>query len=539
MPILLFFLTPLWILGIAKDALFWVYLWQLKEYRFDRMRSHFQLKSARNLLFNNKTRIVLLLFLFSLISVRFSSVGIVVGIGAVLFYVLQAYRIYTHVSEKQLKMPVFTAKAFLMLGLIGILYGAILVISWIASPARELSILLIADLLLPIPVIVFVAFLGPISSFLKRRSSRRAKRKRMDLPGLLVIGITGSYGKTSTKDFLFHILQEDFNVHKTPKNTNTEIGIAQDFLANVTKNHDIYIVEIGAYKIGEISSVCEIIHPNIGVITGISNQHGALFGSLENIRRAKYELIESLPEKGLAILNADNENCRGLLWSHHKPKRIYSSSISPKSRYSGIFATSIHYKSDGIILKVTDKKEDVRIEASLLGYANAINLLGAITVAHALGMKLDKIARRIKTIRPPSRTMEHRDGIKGARIIDDSYSGNYDGVLSALDTLKIVEGKKKICILHPIIELGNDAKNVHEKIGEKIGKTCDYCIVTAADFFPEIKSKALSAGMERDKIFMISDPYVATKKAQELIDEGDVVLLENRIPQGIRNGLIM
>ncbi len=277
----------------------------------------------------------------------------------------------------------------------------------------------------------------------------------------------------------------------------------------------------------------------MGVITGISNQHGALFGSLENIRRAKYELIESIPEKGLAIFNGDSENCRGLLGSRNQPKRIYSSIISPKSRYNGIFATDIRYKNDGIILNVTDKKESVQIGAPLLGYANAINLLGAITIAHALGMKLNKIAERVKTIQPLSRTMEPRKGIKGTRIIDDSYSGNYDGVISALDTLKIVEGKKKVCILHPLIELGSDAKNVHEKIGEKIGKTCDYCIVTTADFFPEIRSKALSAGMERDKIFMISDPYIATKKTQELIDEGDVVLLENRIPQGIRDGLIM
>ena len=154
-------------------------------------------------------------------------------------------------------------------------------------------------------------------------------------------------------------------------------------------------------------------------------------------------------------------------------------------------------------------------------------------------MSLKSIAQQIKTLRVPPRTMESRRGIKGAHIIDDSYSGNYAGVLVALDVLSQAEGHKKICIFHPLIELGKEAPAIHKKLGKKIGESCDICIVTTGDFFAELKQQAISAGMKEESIMQISDPYLAMRKAQELTEEGDIVLLENRIPQHVRRGLTL
>ena len=539
MNILFFVFIPLWLLAITKEALFWIYFWQLKEYRQDRMRAHFALPTARVLLINNKVSIVAVLFVTAIIALTVPILPIILGIGAILFYILGAYRIYIHIHEKQLRIPAFTMKALILLVLTGILYIAILSIALARTPEVAFVLLLASDLLVPVAVTAFVALFNPVSVMMKRRISKRARKKRENLKDLLVVGITGSYGKTSTKDFLAHILDKSFRVHKTPENINTEIGIARDFLANVTPSHDIYIAEVGAYKIGEIAAVADIIKPNISVLTGISNQHIALFGSQENVAKAKHELIDALGANGLAIFNGDNRETRELFVAYRRAKRLYTSELPEKGVYSGIFAKNIRYKGDGTTLEITDRQETVRMETSLLGYANAINILGAAVTARALGMSLKNIAKQVKTLSAPPRTMEPRRGIKGTRVIDDSYSGNYEGVLSALEVLSNAEGNKKICILHPLIELGEEAARIHKELGKKIGETCDVCIVTTGDFFTELRTGAIAAGIDSGAIMQISDPYLAMRKAQELIEEGDVILLENRIPEQVRKGIIL
>ena len=237
MNVLFFAFIPLWLLAIAKEVLFWTYFWQLKEYRKDRMRAHFQLPTARILLINNKVRIVAALFIVAVIALVVPILPIVLGLGAILFYILGVYRIYIHIQERQLSMPTFTIKAIGILGLTAIVYGAIFGVAFSRSPSLAFVILLASDILVPVVVTVFVALLNPISTLMKRRVSNRARKKRDNLKDLLVVGISGSYGKTSTKDFLAHILDQKFRVHKTPENTNTEIGVARDFLRNVTQSN--------------------------------------------------------------------------------------------------------------------------------------------------------------------------------------------------------------------------------------------------------------------------------------------------------------
>jgi len=139
-----------------------------------------------------------------------------------------------------------------------------------------------------------------------------------------VIGITGSYGKSSTKEFLATILSAKYKVCKTSANRNSEIGVAETVLRELKPEHEIFIVEMGAYRTGEIKAICDIVHPTIGVLTAVSEQHLALFGSLEATKKAKYELIEALPENGIAIFNADNRATRELAEQTLKPKRLYS-----------------------------------------------------------------------------------------------------------------------------------------------------------------------------------------------------------------------
>ena len=169
--------------------------------------------------------------------------------------------------------------------------------------------LLIFDILTPAIISAIVLIFQPISVFEKYRLIKKAKNKRKKFSNLLVIGITGSYGKTSTKEFLYTILVEKFGkdkVLKTKEHQNSEVGISNCILKELNETYEIFIVEMGAYNIGGIKLLCNIAQPKIGILTGINEQHMATFGSQENIIKAKFELINSLPEDGLAILNWDN-----------------------------------------------------------------------------------------------------------------------------------------------------------------------------------------------------------------------------------------
>ena len=539
MSILFIIFAPLWVISVLKETLFWAYLFQLKEYRLDRMRAHFELPSSRRLLFGNKTRALTAFFLLFIVAYFLPILGILAGILAILFYIISAYRFYTYVSEKQLKVPKFTARVILLVLTVIFIYGLILILGSQNINKIGFPVLFGAELILPLAVAFFAFFYAPFFVFLKKRILQKALIKRRAMPDLFIIGITGSCGKTSTKDFLYHLLAKNFRVYKTPENVNTEIGVAKDFVAHVQKDHDIYIAEMGAYKRGEIAALSAILQPNMAILTSVSDQHLSLFGSVRDISAAKYELVNSLSDKGLAIFNGDNAECRNLFSRTEKSKRLYASGIPESGVYNGIFAKSIKYTEEGTVLEITDRTESARIEAPLLGYAHAINLLGAITAACALGVSFKDIAKRAKSLNPPSRTMEIRKGIKGSRVIDDSYSGNTEGVLAALRTLKQMDGNKKICIFYPLIELGEKAPEAHKVIGSKIGETCAYCIVTAPDYFTLIEKEALQSGLPKDAIFLIPDAFLAARKAQELIEEGDVILLENRIPEIIRHGVLL
>lgn len=539
MNILFIILAPLWFISVLKETLFWTYLLQLKEYRLDRMRAHFDLPSSRRLIWGNKTRILTIFLLAFGLAYFLSVVGIAAGILAILFYIISTYRLYTYISEKQLRAPKFTVRAVLLSGTAIVVYGLILFLGSQNISRFGFPLLFLTELILPLVIILFAFLYAPIFVFLKKRILKAAMLKREALPSLLVVGITGSCGKTSTKDFLYHLLAKNFRVYKTPENINTEIGVAKDFVAHVNKEHDIYIAEMGAYKRGEIAALAAILKPNMAILTSVSDQHLSLFGSTRDISAAKYELIKALPEKGLAIFNGDNAECRNLFNRTEKPKRLYSSGIPESGVYNGVFAKNIQYTGESTILEITDRTESARIESPLLGYAHSINLLGAITAAHALGVTFKDIAKRAKSLNPPARTMEIRKGIKGSRVIDDSYSGNTEGVLAALNTLKQMDGNKKICIFYPLIELGEKAPEAHRAIGAKIGEICAYCIVTAPDYFTLIEKEAIGSGLPKDAIFLIPDAYLAARKAQELIEEGDLVLLENRVPELIRRGVLI
>lgn len=537
MTVLLLIIFTFWFVAVLKDILFWAYLWQLKEYRRDRIKAHFELRSSRNLLLNKKNSTLLVLLIISFLPI--SLVKIVVVSAALLFYGFFASRAISQLQNHTLKLPRFTPRTIVILASTVFLYGAITVAVVMLTSTRLVGWFFISDMLVPLVITLPIIALRIPAQILKKYLMRKAFLKRGKMKDLLVIGITGSYGKTSMKEYLGAILAKKFKVLKTEKNTNTEIGVAQTILRNLTNEHDVFIVEMGAYKKGEIAKIAHMTQPKIGILTGLNQQHLSLFGSMQNIQAAKYELIQALPDKGLAVFNGDNKNTRALFRQANMPKRLYTTDPLTEHTEHDIIIESVKHTPEGMEIKIRDGKEKEVIKTSLLGSHNVTNLLGAITVARSLGMEYEEIKEGIKDIKAPAHALEVKKGIKESVIIDDTYSANVDGVFAALDTIRRMNARQRICIIQPLIELGVTAEKAHREIGTRIAEACDWCIVTSPDYFPALYREALDGGMSKNNIFCIPSAREALRKAQEITDKGDVILLENRVPQELIDGLVI
>ncbi len=445
-------ISILWFLIFNKLLFFWLWLWQLKEYHLGRFKAHFETQKLK--------KIVSCLW--------------------------------------RPKFPKPTKKALAI-----IFYGLLL----------EASILIrfplwLAIISMPLVIALSFLFFESIAHILKNKILEKAKQKREQFKNLLVIGITGSYGKTSTKEFLATILADKFHpvksceagakqfnrvkVLKTKKHINAEIGIAQTILKELKPEHEIFIAEIGAYKRGKIREVCQILQPKIGILTGINEQHMSTFGSQENIIKAKYELIESLPPDGLAVFNGNNKYCRDLYQKTAVAKKL------------------IQAPADGFM---------------------AENVLMAQSTAEALGMNPEEIARASEKIKSP---IQIKKGINGLNIIDSTYSANPDGVIAHLEYLKTLPGRK-IIVMPCLIELGQAARQIHQRIGESIAQICDLAIITTQDYFEEIKKAAIANGMPEENILFLKKSNQILEKIQTSTNSGDVVLLESRMSPKLIN----
>ncbi|EKD24567.1 MAG: hypothetical protein ACD_80C00204G0001, partial [uncultured bacterium (gcode 4)] len=247
-------------------------------------------------------RSLLVIVLYTLLSGLLSNVMLfaaIIGIDII-------SKIYC-IWRKSIRRPVPTPKALLIVGMLVAMEGLMLLF------LPFINILLLVLVFRWFLTAVAVVILSIPSFFAKKMYIMAATKKLARYKKLRVIGITGSYGKSSTKEFLSQILEKTYSIKKTPKNTNTEIGIAKHILRTNFKNVDVYVVEMGAYRMKEIKKICDMVHPHIGILTAIAPQHLSLFGSMENIASTKKELLTSLPKNGWAITNVDNPYCREAL----------------------------------------------------------------------------------------------------------------------------------------------------------------------------------------------------------------------------------
>jgi len=476
--ILIFLLFIFWLIHISRRNLFLTYFFQLKEYRLDRFLE--EVKRKKEMVFSKYFFLGLIFLLISLLFASNEKISRWIATFAYLFLCL--YSLYL-LSKKKWQLPKFTNKMILWLCLI---FTSQIVLFFVF---QSIFFVLVLEILFPLFLYLSLQIIQFFVFFAKKRIIQKAKTKREELKNLKVIGITGSYGKTSMKEILYKLLKNKYKVVKTKEHTNTEIGVARTVLG--INKADIFICEMGAYKRGEIKAICDIVKPEIGILTGINEQHIALFGSQENIIKGKYELIESLPENGLAIFNGENKYCLELFEKTDRKKLKYG------------FAQEVEVGKNGSRFVI----DGVQFETNLLGKHNVLNILGAVRVAVALGVSLQECAEVVKNIAQGGMVLK-------GRIINSSYSCNPNGAIASLEYLSSFKGKKGI-VTSGLIELGPASKEIHKRIEEKILEICDVAITTQKGVF--------------EKVEFVSNP----KEIMEKLKGIDVVLIEGRVSKAI------
>lgn len=546
-----------WLVRANRQIMFWLYLWQLKEYHWGRFVDHFRTAKGRQIFWNKLFLIKLVLLatgawffvlpvdgrtgffdhnsLYDFIDVR---VKLMTGfIGAVML-VYAAEAAYTAFSffRANLLHPRLTKKSVMLIAAAhAVVYAlslAALFVFWGELRLLDLCFaafsLLLLDILAPFLIGAVVLGLQPLTQIEKNKILARAKTAIEKRPDLTVIGISGSYGKSATKEILAYMLERDFSVLKTPANQNTEMGMAQTVIDDLKPEHKIFVCEIGAVHKGKIAQIAGIVRPKIGILTGINQQHLAVFGSQKNIIDAKYEILEALPPEGVAILNW-NSAAVEKSYDEQKP-RIKARTVIFSGR--DIYADNVNVAIDKLSFTVHGQGKAVGITTNARGKFMVEPVLLAVAGAMAAGMKFERAAEIINKTDFAPFNIEVFENKSGINVISSTYSSNPDGVSAHLDYLKMWPGKKAI-VMPCIIELGSASKEIHFGIGKKIGETSDLAIITGKERFADIKRGAASAGMKTENVVFCDKPQNIKRIIAERLGKNDTLLLEGRLGENI------
>ena len=363
----------------------------------------------------------------------------------------------------------------------------------------------------------------PIENHINQQFVDDAKRRLEANPNLIKIGITGSYGKTSTKFLLRDILSVKYNVLATPSSFNTTMGVTRVIREQLMPGHQVFIAEMGARHVGDIKELVDLVHPDIGLLTWVGPQHLVTFGTIERIKNTKYELIDGLPKNGTAILARDGAICEELYARCPLEKKYMPGDL--------MTATDMEWGSFGTRFTLTDINtgESARCQTRLLGEHSIANLLLCCTAARTLGMTPAEIAEGVRRCQPVEHRLELLNGGGGVTIIDDAFNANPVGAQAALRVLENFPGRR-IIITPGMVELGGEEAAFNRRFGEQMARSVDVAILVGKKHVQPIVDGLTDAGFPQENIHVVSSLDESTKVLHAMMKAGDVVLYENDLP---------
>ncbi len=369
--------------------------------------------------------------------------------------------------------------------------------------------------------------LKPVERTITKHYYDEAEAILASMPDLKIIGITGSYGKTSTKHYLHRILSEHFDTLMTPGSFNTTLGVVRTVREYLKPYNEVFIVEMGAKQPGDIKEICDLVKPSVGIITAVGEQHLESFKSIENVQRTKFELVDALPAGGLAVLNNDFPYVANRAVNNVKSLRY--AVATPDG--ADFMVKDIEYgrRGTGFTIIGPDGFE-LTLSTALVGECNISNLVAAVIVALHLGVPSEKIRYAVGKIEQ----VEHRLNMKytpgGLTIIDDAFNSNPDGSRMALDVLRRMTPGKRIVITPGMIELGEKQYELNRRLGDTIGRSADIAVIVGQYNREALVEGITASGFPDGNLHAVDTFADAQKLLMSIARSGDTVLYENDLP---------
>lgn len=414
------------------------------------------------------------------------------------------------------KPLVYTARVkrlFVCFMLINALFLAAMV-----HPLLLIVLLSVAGLLEGEIVLLALWINEPIERAIARHYYKEAKDILQSMKHLIVIGVTGSFGKTSTKYIVTRLLSEKYNVLMTPGSFNTTMGVVRTIRESLKPTHQVFVVEMGAKERGDIKELCDLVSPHYGVISSIGPQHLETFQSMDAIVDTKFELAEAVRKNGgVMFLNYDNEYIRRRMFEGQKVTYGTESDCDVEAKEITYSASGAAFLLDGHPMKT-----------KLLGRFNVVNIAGAFALARQLGVSEADIAMAVRQLEAP----EHRLKLsKNGRytLIDDAYNANPSGAKAALEVLALFS-ERKILVTPGLVELGEKMEEANRALGEQAAKAADDIVLVGEKQAPPLRQGALDEGFPKERLYVAKDIYEALRYVDTITGEPSVVLLENDLP---------
>lgn len=377
----------------------------------------------------------------------------------------------------------------------------------------------------PLLISPFIVIFTPFQYIISQRRYQKTKKLLTTRSDLIVISIAWSYGKTSMKEILKNLLSTAYHVLVVPWNINTPLGICKYIWDHLTSTHQILLLEMGETHVWDIKEICDIIPPSIGIITGITEQHIASFHSIDNVISTIFELTSYIPDTGALYCNSESEHVTTGLRRHIPTSKTY-----PIYTYTRPQNISYLPRLQGISFVYKDRI----LTCPLLGIHHTTALTLACEVAENLGIPRDtcqKIIQKLPHI--PHRLEPIHNPYTHITVIDDSYNGNLQGVMSAIDLLNNYTCQPwwHKWILTPwLTELGHTSAGIHTQIWQFLAKSVDYVILISSSWSAHIINWLLSAGFPEHNIFVYNTAQEAHRSLPSLLHTHDIILFQNDIP---------
>lgn len=514
-----------------------VHLFQLEGYKIRQFRLHLRQ--------NQKPVIQALMLFIPVAALQAASILWIVGtaglfVRAVIFMAvyLAAYGVWRKKPKK--KPLVYTARVKRLLAFCALVLALVAALATllaesalrITGPGPLMAVLTVMitqqALVLAGPLWLMLAarLAQPMEHAIARRYFCLAQRKLAAMDGLIKIGITGSYGKTSVKMILAAILSEKFKTYATPHSYNTPMGVTRVVRGELDNTYEVFIAEMGARQLGDIAEMCQLVAPDYGLLTSVGPQHLETFGSLENVAKGKYELVEHVNPKGAVFLPADGGICEQLYQKTPLDKGLFGIGEGPE-RY--MWADDIAAGPEGSSFTLHSRDGgSVSCQTMLLGRHNVMNITGCAAMAYKLGMTLEEIARGIAKANPVEHRLELIPTGNGVTVIDDAFNSNPAGTRAALEVLASFPGRK-IVVTPGLVELGEAEETENCVFGQAMAAVVDIAILVAGNA-PAIRQGLLKGGFDADNIIVTGGLAQASAALGHLTQAGDVVLFENDLP---------